>query len=830
MKPTISFLSTLVIAAVTTFASSASARTALDVVPLSEARAKLKPEAYSAEQRELMARQALFFIKNLFVHRELKIKDFGAGSDPVPRLEDMVKRAASLSDSEFHAAMQKIFLDLHDHHTNYMAPLPLRCSYAIAPLDFVDVYDNNTLKVVVRGRTTVLGEKAPETKVAQPGDELIALNGKPIKDVLEDMKRLSGGANDDAMTMGAIMHLAFVPLAEQPVPENDLIKYTLKRGNETIQIDSRYFAAVNIPSCVEEVKGRFSRRTFGRADFLRAENPHIRVYKDLVAPPSLAPFSEEGKLPVGQFYTISTPAGKLAKFDLETFVPEGQESSDSVIHMVKKLLEKSQDEADALIIDMRGNGGGLILLAEGLTQLFTPNAVAPMPVRYLPNDLNLTMFLNSNQGHENGWSKDTRDAIAAGARYTKPRVITSADAANRYGQVWFKPVVILTDASCYSACDLFAASMQDHAGATIIGTHASTGAGGANVMEYDIFRIIFDAANPASNPFLTLPGHQGMRVSWRQTIRAGKNAGALIEDAGVKSDVVVRYQTADIVGGESRLLMKRVHEEISKILPRYKSGIKLQSSLKMANGSAAKWTESVKGIDTLQVVDKSGKVLREFSVGAGEQSQEIELPGLKGSWSDAPLHLVGKSQNQVQFRVIRELRWRGESIKAGTKASETFTGDQLSYFHVEQSSGAAGESWQVRGNALVVGKSDHYSPNVITQTFATFDTAGARALAIDLAMTMETEEDMDFVNIIVRDPNTGDEEYVASLSGTLTVAPQGKVQIPVNGAKELELVFEFTSDENWHLKGPKITKLGAQTVSSRGFWFSGWFHSLLGQM
>ena len=284
MKPTISFLSTLVIAAASTFATGALARTALDVVPLSEARAKLKPEAYTAEQRELMARQALFFIKNLFVHRELKIKDFGAGSDPVPRLEDMVKRAASLSDSEFHAAMQKIFLDLHDHHTNYMAPLPLRCSYAIAPLNFVDVYDNNALKVIVRGRTTVLGEKAPETKVAQPGDELIALNGKPIKDVLEDMKRLSGGANDDAMTMGAIRNLAFVPLAEQPVPENDLIKYTLKRGNETIQIDSRYFAAVNIPSCVEEVKGRFSRRTFGRADFLRAENPHIRVYKDLVAP------------------------------------------------------------------------------------------------------------------------------------------------------------------------------------------------------------------------------------------------------------------------------------------------------------------------------------------------------------------------------------------------------------------------------------------------------------------------------------------------------------------------------------------------------------------
>jgi C-terminal processing protease CtpA/Prc len=110
-------------------------------------------------------------------------------------------------------------------------------------------------------------------------------------------------------------------------------------------------------------------------DFVRAENPIIRDYKDLVLPDTVSPFGEEGKLPVGSFYTIDTPAGKLAKLDLDTFVPEGDASSDEVIHKIKALLQEAQPTTSALIIDMRSNGGGSIILAEGLTQLFTPNNV-----------------------------------------------------------------------------------------------------------------------------------------------------------------------------------------------------------------------------------------------------------------------------------------------------------------------------------------------------------------------------------------------------------------------------------------------------------------------
>jgi len=211
-------------------------------------------------------------------------------------------------------------------------------------------------------------------------------------------------------------------------------------------------------------------------------------------------------------------------------------------------------------------------------------------------------------------------------------------------------------------------------------------------------------------------------------------------------------------------------------------------------------------------MDTAGKVIEQFDVQGDRQTLNIELADIKGEWSEIPLHVVGKLKNVTQFRVVREVRWRGAPIAATTMAKESFAGDSLKFFHINQSSGAPGEGWQVRDNALVVGTNGHYSPNVISQVFATLETTGKRVVTLDLAMTMETEEDMDFVNIIVRDPNNGHEQYILSASGTQTIAPTGKVQIPVNGAKQLEIVFEFMSDENWHLKGPRIRKLAVQAL------------------
>jgi hypothetical protein len=803
--------------------SMAAPRLALDIRPLADAREALTPEEYTADDRELVAKQALLFIENLYVHRELKVKDFGAQSDPVPRLKNMVKRARTMSDADFHVEMQKIFLDLHDHHTNYSAPLPLQCSYVLSPLHFADVYDQGSLKVIVNGTTKVLQDiVGSDIEDVLVGDELLSINGKAIAEVLEDGRRLSGGANEDAMTAGAVMGLSMIPLAEQPVPEADTLTYEFRRGSKKFVVNTSYYALVNIPSCVQSIRGSSFFKKFKtdknpkrKAGFdlegalVRGENPKIRDYKELVLPDKVSVFGDEGKLPIGQFYTIDTPAGRLAKFDLETFMPEGNASPDNVIHQVKLLLEKAKETSEALIIDMRGNGGGYILLAEGLTQLFTPNKIETMPVRLLPNKLNLNTFLNSNQGRENGWSQDTREGIAANARYTNPRRITSSDAANRYGQVWFKPVVVLTDANCYSACDLFAGAMQDHGAATIIGTHTTTGAGGANVMDYDTFRQIFNQSLTTENPFIALPGYQSMRVSWRQTLRVGKNQGKLIEDAGIKSDIVVRYVTEDVVGGESRVLMKKIHEAIKKIIPRYKSNITLRSSLMMANGQPAKWVESVRGVDKIEVV-QSGRTIASYDLETTQSDLTISLKNSKGAWSDAAFDVIGTLNGETQFRVVREVRWRGDALDASEGLSESFTGT-LDYWHAQQLSGPDGEGWQAKGDTIGVGSGDKYSPNTSTQLFNLISTKDKNVVLLDIGMILESEDEMDYLNIIVRDPVTDTEIYLASLSGTLNLDSRRPLQLPTAGMEQMEIVLEFMSDENWNMKGPEISRLTIMT-------------------
>jgi hypothetical protein len=149
-------------------------------------------------------------------------------------------------------------------------------------------------------------------------------------------------------------------------------------------------------------------------------------------------------------------------------------------------------------------------------------------------------------------------------------------------------------------------------------------------------------------------------------------------------------------------------------------------------------------------------------------------------------------------------------LDASSELTETFSGG-LKYWHTIQQAGPTGEGWQVKGNVARVGKGDKYSPNTTAQMFASVATAGKEMITLDLSMKMETEDDMDFVNIIIRNPVTGDEEYVASLSGSFNVNPSQKIEIPTKGADQLELVFEFISDENWNLKGPEVKKLAIQT-------------------
>jgi C-terminal processing protease CtpA/Prc len=110
--------------------------------------------------------------------------------------------------------------------------------------------------------------------------------------------------------------------------------------------------------------------------------------------------------------------------------------------------------------------------------------------------------------------------------------MTNPEQCNAIGQKYFGPVVLITDALCYSTTDIFAAGFQDHEVGTVLGVDDNTGAGGANVWEH---RYFVQYVLPGT-VYTSLPNGAGMRVAIRRTLRVGRRAGAPVEDLGVNPD------------------------------------------------------------------------------------------------------------------------------------------------------------------------------------------------------------------------------------------------------------------------------------------------------
>jgi hypothetical protein len=201
------------------------------------------------------------------------------------------------------------------------------------------------------------------------------------------------------------------------------------------------------------------------------------------------------------------------------------------------------------MIDVRGNGGGYIIAAEFLLQLLTPRRINPEPVQLINTPV--TLELTAEVDWMGDWHDSLLQGVSTGAKYSRGIPLSPPDIVNSVGQVYHGPVVLITDAFCYSACDMFAAGFQDHEIGTILGVDNATGAGGANVLGHEDLRQDWE-----EGPLRQLPADAGMRVSLRRTLRVGDQVGQPIEDLGVKPDVLVDMTEDDLLFGNRDLQNK----------------------------------------------------------------------------------------------------------------------------------------------------------------------------------------------------------------------------------------------------------------------------------
>jgi hypothetical protein len=509
--------------------------------------------------RRLIVQQAIVLLDQAYVHLPMKRARYAV--DPIQRLRLMAHRLDALSgadelvpESRFHQELIEIFTALRDLHTHYVPPEPYRSHTVYLPF-LVEECTRD-------GRPQYLVSKVARGADLDPsfvaGVEVTHWNGTPIRRAIERNAENQGGGNQAARMARGLDALTIRTLGRTAPPDEDWVDVAyVTPGGEARQVRTRWntyqpfepspFGDVEQAS-VAAVPVRSGNR--GRLGALGVDvqtSTVNLVRRDLFArmwgqTPAAGSDELATSLPgVLRARVRATSAGDVLHVRIFTFVVPDPEL------FVQEFLRLVQERPTVgLIVDVRGNGGGDIRAAERLLQVLTPRTIEPEPTQFIVSPLVRRLVVANRGGQVDlaSWAPSVVEAVETGAPFSTGFPITSSTDVNDVGQGYYGPVVLITDARCYSATDIFAAGFQDHDIGPIVGVAERTGAGGANVWTHFLFRELLPARD---NPLKELPRGASFRVAVRRTTRVGSRASELLEDLGVMADTVHAITEADLL-------------------------------------------------------------------------------------------------------------------------------------------------------------------------------------------------------------------------------------------------------------------------------------------
>ncbi|MHA2426943.1 MAG: S41 family peptidase [Candidatus Hermodarchaeia archaeon] len=550
---------------------------------------------FSVEDRKRIIEQALILFENVYVH--LPLKQAMHAIDPIQKLKLMQYQLEKqpeelLPELEFHKEMIRIFTSTRDLHTNYLLPSPFREKVAFLPFLIEEYIDTGLPK---RKRYIVSKVMQGFThQTFKEGVEVLYWNGVPIHRAIEVNAERQAGSNPDARFVRGLDTLTIRPMIRVLPPDEEWVAVRYKTlAEEVADIEHKWLVTSlpELPTLLSDSDDAGRRMANTTAVGLDIQTDAIQQMKKILFVPQALVSERETMVKqaaIGSSMYADEPLATSLPLKANKVPPEygnfgylrvysfNVSSDEEFLDDIRRIVANLP--ADGLIIDVRGNGGGLIYAAERLLQLFTPREIKPEPAQFVNTRLNYDLCaLNSPSRHFEDftletWKESIQEAVRTGATYSRGFPITPPEACNDQGQSYYGPVLLITDALCYSATDMFTAGFKDHQIGTILGIHNNTGAGGANVWTHRLLqRLMSDPDAPDSplpeSPFKPLPYEAEMRVSIRRTMRVNDYSGIPLEDLGVKPDVLYSMTQDDLQHGNRDLIAKAA--EILAAMPKY---------------------------------------------------------------------------------------------------------------------------------------------------------------------------------------------------------------------------------------------------------------------
>ncbi|KAH9250709.1 hypothetical protein BASA81_011492 [Batrachochytrium salamandrivorans] len=489
--------------------------------------------------------------------------------------------------------------------------------------------------------------------------------------------------------------------------------------------------------------------------------------------------------------------------------------------------------------DLRGNSGGDIDFANNMVQLFKPD-FEPFGSRYLMNKITQNIFFDDEDPNVDPYAKAWKETKAwqetePNSRFTNVLFPNSVKSANTLGQAYLRPMGILNDAKCYSACEVFSGGIQGHGAGTIFGEDKQTGGGGAIVVELDPWLI---RASPTY--FKTFPFSQELTsgsitytntlsVSVTQTVRTGRYNGQTIEDAGIEPEIIVRPRRSDL---QPNPTTNTQYDRIAEHLARIGQG-NGQSKLhfvcepfEIVNpiGKFSLEVESA-GIEKFTVFQADGETIiakKKKWAFTKKQRFSISVSAAGSALGNNRITIVGKTAGVQVLKTKRNVRTiptNDKYMKISTHGF-TFTGTSDSVGLYQSPTTAPADGWNNLRGPWMIGDGVKYVGGIDSSIEAFFTAPIGTKINIGIDVTLDSEPDCDFLYLSVKSSG-GVEDFLLSsksLDGKKTFnGISGRKKIVKGTApfttksKRFSVSLRFTSDVATAFTGATINSL---TVSA----------------
>lgn len=600
----------------------------------------IAPELTTAE-REQIVDQALLMLEHVYVH--LPLKRAMHAVDPIQRLRLLRLRLPSMSERAFHDEMITVYTHLRDLHTNYVLPNPFQSNAAVLPFRIEEFFEGDERRYVVTRVSPLVTDRN-----FKPGVVPVRWNGIPIARAVEINAEREAGSNHAARLAQGLESLTnrWMGMSLPPDEEWVVVEYNDGTRDREVRFAWQVIAPGSPASGVDVMSADAPAATQlgvnAKAEVQR------RVRKILFSPESIAAerrlanlgadaqavadapaaagvdLSTASTLPdvFDRFGAVETEHGTFGYIRIRTF----NASPAPFVREFVRLL--SRVPQGGLILDVRGNGGGIIAAGETLLQTLTPRHIEPALFSFISSPI--TQRICATVAELTPWEESIRQSVETAAAFSQGLALTPVERCNDIGQKYQGPVVLVTDASCYSTTDMFAAGFQDHGVGKILGVAASTGAGGANVWTHETLVNILAEQDAR---FQLPPKGASFRVAVRRSTRVGKRAGMLLEDLGVAPDEIHLMTKDDVLNGNADLIARAAG--ILAGMPSFTLAAAFDAGAGAAGPSLSATTKNVERLDvyvngrprlTLDVADGENRFA--FPLGAG--AAQLELRGYKG--------------------------------------------------------------------------------------------------------------------------------------------------------------------------------------------------------